>query len=166
MVAGFRGERVTKHQLLNPRVWHCVHLAVGWWGWWGWVYVFCLVLFLLAMCHFGGGETFNNAPSRSSRSVSHSSKPHGTAAALSLGLEPLPPYTRGETLSSRTWGPGLPERWQGHAACLRMEPYVKPDTQTSGHFLLWDSQLRGLVTHDELSNVEIAAAIPALWTIS
>lgn len=72
VVAGLRRGRVKKHQLLNPRVWHCVHLAAGWWGWCGWVCVFCLVLFLLAMCHFGGGETFNNAPSRSSRSVFHS----------------------------------------------------------------------------------------------
>lgn len=80
------------------------------------------------------------------------------------------PYMRGETLSSSTRGqdplkggsvvPG------GHAGCLRIEPHVKPHTQISGHFLLWDSQLRGLVTHDELSNVETATAILALWTLS
>lgn len=34
----------------------------------GWVCVFCLALFLLAMCHFGGGETLQEAALRSSRS--------------------------------------------------------------------------------------------------
>lgn len=63
------GEKGEKAAALKPGLWHHVHSAAGWWGWCGWVCVFCLVLFLLAMCHFGGGETFNNAPSRSSQSV-------------------------------------------------------------------------------------------------
>lgn len=80
------------------------------------------------------------------------------------------PHTQGETLSSSTRGqdplrggsavPG------GHAGCQRTELRVKPHTEIFGHFLLRDSQLRGLVTHDELSNVEMATAILALWTLS
>lgn len=117
VVAGLRRRRVKKHQLLKPRVWHRVHLAAGWWGWCGWVCVFCLVLFLLAMCHFGGGETFNNALPRSSRSVFHSSEPHCTAA-LSPVPEPFPsrrvrPPQNG---SERQLGPE--GRWRCHQEVL------------------------------------------------
>lgn len=74
--AGLRTrEEGEKAAALKPGLWHGVHSAAGWRGWCGWVCVFCLVLFLLAMCHFGGGETFNNAPSRSSRSVWRSEEP-------------------------------------------------------------------------------------------
>lgn len=169
VVAGLRRRRVKKHQLLKPRVWHCVHLAAGWWGWCGWVCVFCLVLFLLAMCHFGGGETFNNALSRSSRSVFHSSEPHCTAA-LSPVPEPFPSRRvrppngsrdpRGGGGATRRCcsseagrgraGPGV------QAGCPRVEPHAGPHIQISGRFLFWDFQFRELVMHDEPSDAEIA----------
>lgn len=91
VAAGLRRGRVKKQQLCTAGLWHRVHLAAGWWGWCGWVCVFCLVLFLLAMCHFGGGETFNNAPSRSSQAVSQRAalpSPCQSPAARGAGPEP------------------------------------------------------------------------------
>lgn len=86
-------------------------------------------------------------------------------AVLSLGLEPLP--THGVRPSAAAQEDQDPLRGGsvvpgGHAGYLRIEPH----TQISGHFLLWDSQLRGLVMHDKLSNVEMATAILTLRTVS
>lgn len=102
VAAGLRRGRVKKRQLCKAGLWHRVHLAAGWWGWRGWVCVFCLVLFLPAMCHFGGGETFNNAPSRSSQSVSHRAEPQRPAV-------PSPrqsPAARGRGPAEGSGGPG------------------------------------------------------------
>lgn len=89
---------------------------------------------------------------------------HGCAVP---GMEPL--HTHRVRPSAAAQGDQDPlESWQRHPwwACLRIEPYVKPHTRISGHFLLWDSQLCGLVMHDELSNVEMATVILTLWTVS
>lgn len=98
----------------------------------------CSVLFyfLRAMCHFGGGETFNNAAPRSSRSALHIAR-----------LRSRQPRSRGAQGQTRGRREGDPEetRWHLREMLLQRgpEPHTEPNIQISGGFLSRDFQLCG-----------------------
>lgn len=85
------------------------------------------------------------------------STPWSCTAALAPAAELLPlcrvrPQTQQE-------GSGTCQRYHQDVPWLRqswmqVESCTRPRLHVSGHFLSQDFQLRGLVTHDELSDVE------------